>query len=489
MRIYKPTTLLLGTLFCTCIEAAPAKGRIPWSVKHSAQRQESINDASRLNETAVREVWKIPGSTPEAEEQLRSLLKRAHMDKHPVSIAGARHSMGGHTIAPDGIVIDMRPFNKLELREGGRILRAGAGTLWSAILPFLENHGLSVSVMQSNNSFSVGGSLSVNCHGWQFNRPPIASTVESFRLMKADGSILTCSRNKNQELFSLALGGYGLFGIILNADLRTTANKAYRIERRVLPIAEAIPYYEKQLKDNAEIDMAYARLNIVPKKLFEDVIISTFRPLDNATPPPLKPPSKVLLRRSIFRFSAKSSLGKKLRWKAETSLEPKLQPDIFSRNQLLNEDVEVFGNRSPFSTDILHEYFVPSELGYAFIHSAGRIILAHRANLLNITIRSVNEDKDTFLRYADRQMLCFVMLFNHSRRTRADEAMQAVTRELVEAAMKLGGRYYLPYRLHASREQFHRAYPMAREFFSRKKAHDPEGLFHSLFYEKYGADN
>ena len=85
--------------------------------------------------------------------------------------------------------------------------------------------------MQSNNAFSVGGSLSVNCHGWQFDRPPIASTVESFRLMQADGTIVRCSRKENQELFSLALGGYGLFGIILDAELRVVPNERYRLEQ------------------------------------------------------------------------------------------------------------------------------------------------------------------------------------------------------------------------------------------------------------------
>src|SRR5437660_314829 len=86
--------------------------------------------------------------------------------------------------------------------------------LWH-IIPYLDRRRHSVAVMQSDNTFSVGGSLSVNCHGWQFGRPPIASTVESLRLMQADGSIVRCSRTENPELFSLVLGGYGLFGIIL----------------------------------------------------------------------------------------------------------------------------------------------------------------------------------------------------------------------------------------------------------------------------------
>src|SRR6476620_3810640 len=67
----------------------------------------TADDASRMNRTAIAETWIIPSDKEEAEKQLQEMLKRAHRDRLPVSIAGARHSMGGHTIAADGIVINM----------------------------------------------------------------------------------------------------------------------------------------------------------------------------------------------------------------------------------------------------------------------------------------------------------------------------------------------------------------------------------------------
>ena len=71
--------------------------------------------------------------------------------------------------------------------------------------------------------------------------------------------------------------------------------------------------------------------------------------------------------------------------------------------------------------------------------------------------------------------------------------MQALTRELIDAALDCGGRYYLPYRPHATLEQFKRAYPQAAEFFARKRYYDPEGIFENSFYLNYGqafvADN
>ena len=81
--------------------------------------------------------------------------------------------MGGQTIIPAGIQIDM-PFHHMTLDEAANILEVQAGALWAEVLPYLDAHRRSVAVMQSNNSFSVGGSISANCHGWQLGCPPIA---------------------------------------------------------------------------------------------------------------------------------------------------------------------------------------------------------------------------------------------------------------------------------------------------------------------------
>lgn len=39
------------------------------------------------------------------------------------------------------------------------------------------------------------------------------------------------------------------------------------------------------------------------------------------------------------------------------------------------------------------------------------IIIEHNANLINVTVRTVKEDEDTYLRYANQAMIAFVMLF------------------------------------------------------------------------------
>src|SRR6266571_3278072 len=95
--------------------------------------------------------------------------------------------------------------------------------------------------------------------------------------------------------------------------------------------------------------------------------------------------------------------------------------------------------------------------------------------LMDSSRHSTNQD--SLLRYADQEVFGLVMLFNQSRTQWAEAQMQAMTQHIIEAALALGGRYYLPYRLHATVEQFYRAYPQAHTFFALKRKYDPHDVF------------
>jgi FAD/FMN-containing dehydrogenase len=148
--------------------------------------------------------------------------------------------------------------------------------------------------------------------------------------------------------------------------------------------------------------------------------------------------------------------------------------------------VQLYENRDPARTDVLHEYFVPRERLEEFLRRARATLSAQRPDLLNVTMRDVRRDGDTLLRYADTDVMALVFFFSQSRTPEADAAMQALTGGLIEASLAVGGRYYLPYRLHATRDQFARAYPMQAAFFGLKRTVDPDEVFQNQFYRTYG---
>ncbi len=445
-----------------------------------------FNDQSRLGSNTPAEVIVVKEGFTAAQKQLSELVQRASREKLHVSISGARHSMGGHTLYPGALVVDMRVFHGMELDEKTLTLTVGSGATWAEVIPYLDKYGFAVAVMQSNNDFTVGGSISVNCHGWQHDAPPIASTVESFRLLTANGTIVVCSRTENKELFSLSLGGYGLFGIILDVQLRVVPNAFYRAQAHRLKSRDYAQFYAELLRDRQDVGMAYGRISVAPDSFLDDAAITLLmrQTTDKSVKDTLNNVAPASLKRLVFRGSVGSDYGKNLRWRLE-NLVGETAGEMLSRNQIMDEPSGWFANRDPDRTEVLHEYFVSPARLADFVEKAKAIFLQRKPDLLNITVRKVEKDTDTFLRYAREDVFGLVMLFNQGLDEKSEAAMAALTQELIDAVLACGGTYYLPYRPHATIAQFQSGYPMAERFFAEKQKYDPAGVFENNFSKKY----
>ncbi len=448
-----------------------------------------IDDASALNPTPVRGVLFAESSTRSTSDVVAPLLLRIADGSDPrLAIAGARHSMGGQSLLSGGWVLDTRPMNGIRIDPDNQVMRVGAGATWREVVPALNAAGLSPAVMQSNHDFTIGGSLSVNCHGWQVDRPPVAATVRGLRLLTADGTVVTCDQRQNPELFRLVLGGYGLFGVILDADLAVVPNVRYRPGFASVATGDyTTGFRELVYSSGSRVEMAYGRLSVDPGSFLQEAVIATFvpDPETRGAVLPLKPPEFVGLRRAVFRNSADSGAGKSLRWWLERTLGPWMTAPV-SRNDLLNEPAATYANGSPDTTDILHEYFVPQHRLADFVRAARKIIPAAGGNLLNVTVRDVRQDTRSVLRYADQDVFGLVMLFVQERSPAGEERMRALTRALIDAAIAEGGSFYLPYRLHATDAQLRRAYPTWETVVHAKRRYDPRGIFHNELYRRYG---
>ena len=448
-----------------------------------------VDDASRLNKTKIQSVVSLSGDSKEVEEQLTKIIREASKTNNRIALAASRHTMGGHTIYPNGIILETRNFNEIRLDEERGLLHVQSGATWSQVIPYLDRKGYSVAVMQSNNDFSVGGTISANAHGWQTNRPPIGSTIESFRLVKADGKAIECSRNKNPDIFSLVIGGYGLFGVITDVILRVVKNESYTSNKYVVRTKDYAEFFLENVPDDPEIKMAFGRLSIEKDDFLEEALLYTFVK-SQGKPESLQhiePENEYIthIKRLLIRGSAGSDYGKALRWNAEKVLSEQAGRTLFSRNELLNESAKNLANFSQPTTDILHEYFIPFDRFYDFTKALSNIIRKYDADLLNVTLRDVRKDDDAFMRYANGMRLALVLLFVQKRTGKGEKNMQAMTKELINEALRLGGTYYLPYRLHATREQMRAAYPMADDFFKLKKIHDPQEIFQNRFFTSY----
>jgi FAD/FMN-containing dehydrogenase len=446
-----------------------------------------LDDASRLNATPITRLAVLRASDDKRRlQELRATLGEAISTGRPIAMGGARHSLGGQSLPRFGIATEFAAV-RIEPDRAQGTYRVSAGTRWRDVIRALDPLGFSPAVMQSNNDFSIGGSLSVNAHGWPAPFGPLATTVRRLRIMLADGSVLTCSPTENQELFRLALGGYGLVGIVIDAELAMVDN-ALLIPRAERLAAEQLPSRLLEIVADPALRLLYGRLSVARADFLRDALLVAFTPAPrqpSKLPPVKHSATYALASRNLFRAQIGSERGKQARWLAETRLTPRIGQSGLTRNTLLDSPVAALADRDPARTDILHEYFLPPARFDDFLAACREIIPAHRQDLLNVTLRFVEPDPISVLAYARERRIAAVMLFVQNRTTEADADMRAMTERLIDRVLALGGSYYLPYRLHARQDQLRAAYPRLDEFVAAKRRFDPQLRFRNALWDHY----
>ena len=454
-----------------------------------AKQRVILNDASRLNPTPVFRHWIVP-TNEEAGfiESLRAELKDAAVAKRPVALSAARHSMGGQSLPRNGTAITLS-VNRCEPDIVAKTYRVSAGTRWHQVIAKLDAIGFSPAVMQSNNDFGVASTFSVNAHGWPVPFGPFGSTVRALKMMLADGSVVTCSRTENADLFKLAMGGYGLIGAILELDVDMVENILVEPKYQVLPATDFSTRFVAAATAPAT-RMAYGRLAVAKSQFFEEGLIVSYQP----APPGAGPVPKAgaggfatALSRKIYRAQVGSEVGKRARWLAETVVGPKLAAGAVSRNTLLNEVVANLAGSDPARTDILHEYFIPPARFGDFVALCRKLIPNSHQELLNITLRYVAADTASVMAFAPTPRIAGVMSFAQQTTPEAEADMIELTESLIEGVGGLGGSFYLPYRLHARPDQVRAIYQHTDEFIAGKRRYDPNLLFRNAIWPAYFA--
>jgi hypothetical protein len=446
-----------------------------------------LNDASELSPTTVAKHIIIKDDPSEAGlANLRTALKEAQSAGHPTVAHAARHSMGGQSLIKDGLAITMDQ-TWIEPNTAAKTYRVAAGTRWRTVIAGLDKIGFSPAVMQSNNDFGVASTFSVNAHGWPVTFSSAGSTVRSIKMLLANGDHVTCSRTENADLFSHAMGGYGLFGIITELEVDMVPNANLKPSFEVMPGELLGQAFAEKLKEDPKIQMAYGRINIAIDKFFDEAMLISYVPSeDQSNIAPASGSGFVSkISRDIFRQQVGSDRWKNLRWGIESGVNPTINAGISTRNSLINEPVITLDDNDPLRTDILHEYFVSPARFAEFVTVCKDVIPSSFQELLNITLRYVDTDKDSVLTYATEPRIAAVMLFSQEKSLRAEADMARMTSALIERVLAIGGTYYLPYRPHASVDQFRRAYPRHPEFIAKKKSVDPTLAFRNGLWENY----
>ena len=460
-----------------------------------AQRRPEIwvNDVhSQLNRTRVRELL-----TPRTSEELAQIVRSASRKALPISVSGCRHSMGGQQFATDGICIDSRSLNRVISfdRERG-LIEAEAGIQWPDLIRnYLEAQRDTVrpwGIAQKQtgaDTFTLGGSLSSNVHGRGLVMKPVISNVEAFTLIDGDGKTVRCSRTENDELFRLAIGGYGLFGMMNTVTLRLVPRQKLRRVVALIEAKDLATRFEERIVQKFIYGDFQFSVDEKSPDFLQRGVFSCYEPIDEQEPiaaeKKLRDDDWLDLLRLGYTDRAKAfkrysdyylSTNGQTYWSDTNQLSAYL-PNYAQklREQLGGEE----------SSLIITEIYVPRVALADFLGEAAKLLRSNGTPVIYGTVRLIEKDDESFLAWAKESYACVIFNLLTPHTSAGMEASAKSFRGLIDLAIARRGSYYLTYHRFARREQVVACYAQFSKFLDLKRRFDPVERFQSDWYRHY----
>jgi decaprenylphospho-beta-D-ribofuranose 2-oxidase len=507
-------------------------------------QQVVFQDVTTLKPVHVYKVVEVRGV-----EDIRNALQEAKSKGLKISIAGRRHAQGGQQSYPNGIVLDMMTFNKiLSLDLPKKIVRVQSGVTWGQIQAAIDPYGLSLKVM-AIRGITVGGALSSNIHGNDANYGAIIETINSFRLMGADGQIRNVSREENSELFSLAIGGYGLFGVIIDVDISLTENTFYRREIAVTDYKEYPKLFKSSILGHADIGRFEGRFLGLEQGMLNTIQVTLWRKSEDGRfrkgyksrnaifAYPFQPPGQMnsyinMTGEQLFYGigctgchsvtkpdnSISAAHKRTPQWLREQLVSPQThnpQTSMPSYARLSERNIRLLieylqgmtikehpleiylSQKNPAkplmyydfeNANVYQEYFIPVKKFIPFIDGLQEIFGKEGIkDLIGVTFRYLPKDTQSFLPYAKTDSIAICLDIKIDKDSpKLKKDRQLLTQDVIDLALKNGGTYYLTKQFFpATKKQLLKAYPRFNAFIKKKKYYDPQGVFYNQFFENY----
>jgi FAD/FMN-containing dehydrogenase len=458
-----------------------------------SNRFAAVNDThSGLNPTLVAGITRVRSTAG----IVRAIADAADAGR-AVSICGARHAMGGQQFGADAILLDTTAFDRVIAFDADRgQIEVEAGIRWPALHGWLvraqgERAGAWTFRQKQTGAdgLSIGGCLAANVHGRGLDLPPFVSEVEAFTLVDAEGEVRRCSRAENAELFALAIGGYGLLGVIATVTLRLVARRKLRRIVEILGADDLMRAFAERIAAG----FAYGDFQFATDPASEGFlrrgVFSCYEPVPDSTRIPAA--QKVLLendwrrlvmlahtnRAAAFEHYARHYLATSGQVYWSDAHQMSVYLDDYHR------DVDrALGHPG---SEVISELYVPRSRLPDFLAAAACDFRAHQVDVIYGTVRLICRDRETFLPWAREDWAC--VIFNlHVRHDLHGLAHAAdAFRRLIDLAVARGGSYYLTYHRHATGAQVEACYPRFAQFLRRKRDYDPAERFQSDWYRHY----
>lgn len=456
-----------------------------------------LNDVhSELNPTEVARIER-----PTTIDEVVQVVRATGDAGGSLSIAAGRHAMGGQQLLSDGLVLDMSDMSAaLELNDERGIARVQAGMQWPQLIQWLEElqgDGPGIWTIRQKqtgaDTLSIGGAVAANVHGRGLTMAPFVDDLEALTIVDANGGVRRIDRTTEPELFACVVGGYGMFGVVCEVELRLVRRTLLERVVDVIDVEALHDRFAERIATGFEFgDWQY---DIDPKSdgYLQRGVFSCYRPVDAG--PDDRPSGQAALSREDWAGLARLAREDKTqvfhlyRAHYERTNGQRYWSDTHQAATYLDNYAELLAATAdpdaPRQTLMISELYVPRSNIAAFMSLARGVLHETEVEVLYGTVRLIERDDETLLAWAREPWACTIvnLLVEHTAAGR-ERAMRAF-RGLIDAALANGGSYYLTYHRWATDEQLHAAaHPRIGEFVERKHTFDPDHVFDSDWYRQ-----
>jgi FAD/FMN-containing dehydrogenase len=452
----------------------------------------SVNDVhSRQNATRVADVI-VPRSVADIQAAIAAGAARGL----PIAICGGRHAMGGQQFGEGALLLDMRGMDRiLAFDDINGLVEVEAGIQWPALIDYLEavpQRAPRWSIRQKQtgaDTLSLGGCLSSNIHGRGLRMQPFIADVEAFTLIDADGAIRLCSRAHNSDLFSLAIGGYGLFGVIASVTLRLAPRRKMRRDVTLLGLDDLLPAFEQRIAAGYVYGDFQFAIDPDSADFLQRGVFSCYLPVDEAAP--MGGNDTHLSESDWRRLHCLAHTHKTAAFECYADHYLATDGQLYWSDRLQQSTYldgyhhEIDGALGHCGAEMIGEIYVPRACLAAFMREAAADFRKHAVDLIYGTIRLIERDRESFLPWAKEDYACIIFNLHTALSPDGIEATARAFRRLIDMAIARNGSYYLTYSKAADARQLRACHPNFERFLECKRRHDPQQRFQSTWYRHY----
>ena len=202
-------------------------------------------DAARAIWNAMHDRRPAMIARPRSAPDVSAAIRYARAEGLVIAVRCGGHSMPGHSVCDDGIVIDLRALSQVHVDPRKRRAKVGGGTLLGEVDRATSEHGLVLPAGVVSHTGAGGLTLGGGVGRLMRRFGLTIDSLRSAQVVTADGAILRASADEHADLFWALRGGSGNFGIVTEFEFSLHELRELLILATFHPINEARQVIER----------------------------------------------------------------------------------------------------------------------------------------------------------------------------------------------------------------------------------------------------